>query len=98
MQRKNRITVTLTDQNYKKMTQTTEKAGITRTEFINKACAGVSIFVMEQSKDIAKEFFLIRVALEKNEFSENTRERVEKTCQYLNLLMEKIEKCRNSKI
>ncbi len=98
MQRKNRITVTLTDQNYKKMKQTTEKAGITQTEFINEACAGVSIFVMEQSQDIAKEFFLIRVALEKNEISENIREKVEKLCRYLNLLMERIEKCRSSKI
>ena len=98
MQRKNRITVTLTDQNYIKMKQTTEKTGITQTEFVNQACAGVSIFVMEQSKDIAKEFFLIRVALEKNEISENIREKVEKLCQLLNLLTEKIEKCRNSKI
>lgn len=98
MQRKNRITVTLTDRNYKKMKQTTKMAGITQTEFINQACAGVSIFVMEQSKDIAKEFFLIRVALEKNEINENLRERVEKICQSLNLLTEKIRVCCSSKI
>ena len=90
MKRNNRITVTLTEQNYQKMQQITETAGITKKEYINKACAAVPIIVMEQSQEIAKEFFLIRIALEKNVISEKLRKEVEKACQLLNSLTAKI--------
>lgn len=95
MQRKNRVTVTLTDDNMKRMMKAVDEGGITRTKFINKACEDVVIICIKEGDRIAQEFMRLRIALENCELNSEDRKVGEQTCQSLNLLTQKIVAFRN---
>lgn len=65
-------------------------SGMTQSDFINQAIAGIPFVMLGNRKSIAQAFFELRIMVAKKNNIEFQKE-VEEICQSLNLLMEKIE-------
>lgn len=88
-----KTTVNLTEENVKKIKKAITDSGMTQSDFINQAIAGIPFIMLGDRKSIAQSFFELRIMLaEKNDIK--FRKEVEELCRSLNLLMEKIEEKR----
>lgn len=85
-----KTTVNLTEKNVKKMKRAITDSGMTQSDFINQAIAGIPFVMLGNRKSIAQAFFELRIMVAKKNNIEFQKE-VEEICQSLNLLMEKIE-------
>ena len=79
-----------------KIQQIQQKTGLTQTEIINDAIANVPIICLGNQQSIAEIFFEIKKLLSTHDGTNITKE-VDKACQLLNLLMQKLEEAMRSK-
>lgn len=85
-----KTTVNLTEKNVKKVKLAISDSGMTQSDFINQAIAGIPFVMLGNRKNIAQTFFELRVlASTKKNFE--FRKEVDELCRCLNLLTAKIE-------
>lgn len=85
-----KTTVNLTEDNVTKMKKAIADSGLTQSDFINQAIAGIPFVMLGDRKSIAQSFFELRIAAAQKNSIEFRRE-VDELCQSLNLLIAKIE-------
>lgn len=89
------VSFKITDDNDKKMKKVTTNTGITQTEFINAACAGIKIVCLENSCGIADRLCKILDIMENGTDVEEIRKEVDELCQSLSLLTAEIQSFRS---
>lgn len=88
------ISVILTEENFNKMKDVTKNMCMSRTDFINAACAEIPVIGLAETRGILEEFVKIRMALETGTLSEVDRKAGEEACRCLNSLTEQISSLR----
>lgn len=87
-----KISVILTPENYEKMQEVVKNTGMTKTDFINRACDECTVVGIAETADLAAEFAKLRDALGDENCNEEARKAGDKVCQSFALLVEKITK------
>lgn len=84
-----KISFRMESTNVEKMEAVTKNTGITQTEFINNACAGIPVICIKNSEGLADCMMDLLTLAEDEKFSEFRKEVCE-LCQSLKLLTEEI--------
>lgn len=90
-----KISVILTLENFEKMESTIKHTGMSRTEYINRACEECVVVGIAETANLSAEFAKIREALWEENSDIEIRKVGKEVCQSFALLMEKIEKLNN---
>lgn len=85
-----KISFRMESTNVEKMKAVTKNTGITQTEFINKACAGIPVICIKNSEGIADYMMDLLTLVEDENYSEFRKE-VDELCQCLGMLTEEIQ-------
>lgn len=85
-----KVSVNLSEENFARLTEAVKKTGMSQTEFINSAIAGVPIIILGDRRMVAECFFDLRRMMRNCDY-EGFGKGVDEVCQSLNTVMEKIE-------
>ena len=90
-----KISIRLDEKSAKHLQRIMEARGINRSDAVRFCIQGTQILQIGNCKELAKEFYGIRIALESGNVTDDVRKEVEKLCQYMCDLIRKVEKCEN---